>query len=542
MELSEIASKDKDKDYVAGNLVRQIKNYYSFILDYDDNTKVKKLELFPEALKNFMKNKENKWLFFQEGDGELMPYFIMDCKYHKKYKSGDYWVPAHTDINLRAYKRGKQIYTTVTLHASDIGLSVSQILTSEGIFIETPEAVENYISEFQRFTDIQVNTGLQMYATGTAESEGRDRWYYSRTSKVAMTRDGVPTKIIIDDFDPEEEDKKSRSSSSSDSLIVSARFWQGQNVKADYLQVGAKPTKEEDEEDDDRDVSDNVKLPIHPYVRIFDLDKHEYLTIHIANLEDYPWDESLFDKLVLPEEQKSLVRMLVENTSESVDDIVRGKMSGVIVMATGYPGTGKTLTAEVFSETIKKPLYVVQCSQLGLSVNEIEGNLKEILSHAAKWGAILLIDEADVYIRERGDDINQNAIVGVFLRILEYYKGVLFMTSNRGNIIDDAIMSRATAWIQYDLPDNESLKNIWKVLGHQYKADLSEQDIDKLVEKLNRISGRTVRNLLKLARLKSKHDGVEIDANLIIQVSAYQQLESNKKDYISETKISDMFR
>src|SRR6185295_19284784 len=104
--------------------------------------------------------------------------------------------------------------------------------------------------------------------------------------------------------------------------------------------------------------------------------------------------------------------------------IVAGKTGGTIVFCTGEPGTGKTLTGEVFSEVIKRPLYVVQCSQLGTDEEELEKQLKKVLRRAQRWGAILLIDEADVYVRERGDDIQQNAIVGVFLRVLEYYRGI----------------------------------------------------------------------------------------------------------------------
>ena len=73
-----------------------------------------------------------------------------------------------------------------------------------------------------------------------------------------------------------------------------------------------------------------------------------------------------------------------------------------------------------FREASKKALYVVQCSQLGISAEQLEEKLSGVLERASRWGIILLIDEADVYIHERGNDLEQNAIVGVFLRLLEY--------------------------------------------------------------------------------------------------------------------------
>lgn len=62
---------------------------------------------------------------------------------------------------------------------------------------------------------------------------------------------------------------------------------------------------------------------------------------------------------------------------------------------------------------------------------------------SATWRAVLLIDEADVFLERRSPhDINGNAIVGVFLRVLEYCTGILFLTSNRVTTIDEAFRSR----------------------------------------------------------------------------------------------------
>jgi SpoVK/Ycf46/Vps4 family AAA+-type ATPase len=155
-----------------------------------------------------------------------------------------------------------------------------------------------------------------------------------------------------------------------------------------------------------------------------------------------------------------------------------------------------------------------------------------VLNRAQRWKAILLIDEADVYVHERGNDIQQNAIVGVFLRVLEYYRGILFMTSNRETVIDDAIMSRATAWIRYDLPDRERAVAIWRVLSNQYKAGLKDVDFAKLVEmdKFKAISGRSIKNLLKLAKLMAARKKQPVTVQSIDYVSQFLDLECSKPD------------
>ena len=59
------------------------------------------------------------------------------------------------------------------------------------------------------------------------------------------------------------------------------------------------------------------------------------------------------------------------------------------------------------------------------------------------WGCVVLLDEADVFLEERTQtDLQRNALVSVFLRVLEYYEGILILTSNRVGIFDEAFMSR----------------------------------------------------------------------------------------------------
>lgn len=119
-----------------------------------------------------------------------------------------------------------------------------------------------------------------------------------------------------------------------------------------------------------------------------------------------------------------------------------------------------------------------------------------------------------MYVRSRGTDINQNAIVGTFLRTVEYYSGILFMTSNLDTIIDDAIMSRATAHLTYLKPTKENQIKIWKVLRDQFCAkELKDADINKIVDKFPDLVGRDIKALLKLSILysKGKEEKLSID-------------------------------
>jgi ATP-dependent 26S proteasome regulatory subunit len=270
-------------------------------------------------------------------------------------------------------------------------------------------------------------------------------------------------------------------------------------------------------------------LPVHPVLEMFDLDEHEDYRVHVNNAAPYVYDVKVGNKLILPPDVKDFIETLVEHSSNRFVDIVGGKEGGTVILLEGPPGTGKTLSAEVYSEVMKRPLYKVQSSQLGLSVQELEGKLKTVLQRSERWGAILLIDEADVYIHARGDDIRQNAIVGVFLRVLEYYRGVLFLTTNRGTVIDDAIVSRLTARFRYRNPTVEEQARLWKMLAEQNSVELADGEVELITRKLPRLSGRDIKNLLKMAYVAALKKGGPVTAGLVEYVARFRQMDEKAR-------------
>ena len=134
----------------------------------------------------------------------------------------------------------------------------------------------------------------------------------------------------------------------------------------------------------------------------------------------------------------------------------------------------------------------------------------------------MLLDEADVYVHTRGSDLVQNAIVGVFLRVLEYHSGVLFLTTNRGDLVDDAILSRCTARIPYGVPSVDDQRKIWRTLATANQVDVTEKELDGIVREHDKCSGRDIKNLLKLAMLVAKDDGRRIDADLISEMRQFK--------------------
>jgi hypothetical protein len=507
-QLDRLLALAKGKDEGSRGLAMRI-NSYRNIRCSPAGKPINRLEDLATALRAYIEPSPNHWVIYDETDGNALPLYVSNIQYNPPRRD----VAPHVDMDLCAVTRGKRDDKNVHFNKNDLGKTVVEILNEKGYYLETQAAVDTYWETIELYKRWATGTGAQYHAFGTGYITGQWGYGYQETS---MEREGQPSTVVMDDGDEEGDDRRSHRGSEP---VVSTKFWERGAEKQKSMS--------EDGEESEGGV---IAVPVHPYVKIFDLQRHEFMKLHVSNLKPYEFDATAAGKLVLPETTKDLVVLLVKGSSEVMEDIVRGKTGGTIVISTGPPGTGKTLTAEVFAEEIQRPLYVVQCSQLGTDEEKVEKQLSMVLTRASRWKAILLIDEADVYVHERGTDIQQNAIVGVFLRVLEHYRGVLFLTSNRATVIDDAIMSRATAWIRYELPTPHELGKIWKVLSAQYDMKLDASLIDALVAKFPHISGRNVKNLIKLARmlLRAKQSK-KADLMLFEYVSKYLDLRRDEE-------------
>ncbi|KLU80982.1 hypothetical protein MAPG_00078 [Magnaporthiopsis poae ATCC 64411] len=136
---------------------------------------------------------------------------------------------------------------------------------------------------------------------------------------------------------------------------------------------------------------------------------------------------------------------------------------GLIILLHGVPGVGKTSTAETVAEYYNKPLLPITCGDLGLTPTDVEANLQTSFQMAQAWDCVLLLDEADVFLAERSrDNVERNALVSVFLRVLEYYEGILFLTTNKVGAFDEAFKSRVSMALYYPALDSDQTIGIWR--------------------------------------------------------------------------------
>lgn len=121
---------------------------------------------------------------------------------------------------------------------------------------------------------------------------------------------------------------------------------------------------------------------------------------------------------------------------------------------------------------MERPLLTLTCSDIGVSPDRIEGNLKNWFKLADLWGAIILIDEADIYMEERRtQDIERNHLVAGFIRALEYFRGILFLTTNRVGTFDEAFVSRIHMQIYYNEFDDKERDGVWNTFFDKLEAE-----------------------------------------------------------------------
>ncbi len=476
------------------------------------------LEAVVPAIATFLiEGAQRGWLFALNIGGRPLPYVVARI---------DYTPPSNDEtgrifVELKANSKGELTTVQIRILGGDIaGKTVAEIFAEKGFLRETPELIAAYDANAGDYFEWRAHYGAQFsggglgfFAEDPSATHRSSDW--TRKDSVILSSGGNPARLVNDE-----------------SLLANRALTLELtgDILGNYLRKAAKSNlyAEEDEVAAAKAAIGKDlfrQIPVHPFILMFHLDLHHYVWAHVEDIEPYVYQPDLKQKLVLPEEQTDLIDILTAEMDVLMDDIVAGKSGGTTVLCAGPPGVGKTLTAEVYSEIVRRPLYRVHSGQLGLNVAAMETSLKEALLRAQRWGAVMLIDEADVYIKRRQDDMTMNAVVGVFLRVLEYFNGLLFLTTNRIDDIDEAIVSRCIALIRFHAPDAEARQRIWKVMSEQFALGLDDGLIVTLVELFPQTSGRDIKGLAKLVGKYCRHRDTPPDLDVFKRCAIFRGLD-----------------
>ncbi len=477
-------------------------------------------QLVPLITEYLLQDSIRGWVFKSNSRGKPLAFLVARI---------DFTPPGEEEsgrilLELKANAMGKVITQNMIVTERDIvGRSIPEIFTAKGYFKETEALIKTYDASEARFFEWRSDYGRQFSARGTGifaedptASHRTTDW--SRKSQVILSSSGGAARMVND-----EEIMKNRD------LTLSIAG----DVLGKYIRKAGRSTRFNDKVESQVDALQTkipeglfTRLPVHGYILMFHMDLHHHIWVHVDDMEPYAYQPELKEKLVLPALQTELIDILTAEMDVLMDDIVAGKSGGTTVLCAGPAGVGKTLTAEVYSEIIQRPLYRVHSGQLGLSVGEMEKALQETLTRAQRWGAVMLIDEADVYIKRRDDNIAANAVVGVFLRVLEYFNGLLFLTTNRVDDIDEAIISRCIALIRYHPPSATERYQIWKVMSQQFALDLADSLLWELVETFPSACGRDIKGLTKLVAKYCNHKSLLPSLEVFKLCSVFRGMDS----------------
>lgn len=454
--------------------------------DGDFSKSIPKLSAAPEMIRAYLRHDIiDGWVYRKESDGHLHAYLVTRIAHMSPRDPND---PDELMIKLITNNSKSSLgpaETSITLKPENVTRKkVDAVLSSQGLFKETPELKKAYEEQLEDYR-LKLTKGFAQQYRFSGLAFADHYW------GIANPREN---RKVVHDISTKE--------------IPSFSEWAPSELHA------GTGTEEQG----------NGPVPIRPMLRVFDLGTHDTLWVNAADMVLYEYDSTLAQKLILPPDQRELLDILTTDISTFTADIIEGKSAGNVILCKGIPGVGKTLSAEIYAELIERPLYSIHSGSLGTDASSIRKNLEKIFGQAKRWDAVLLLDEADVFVIERGANIEQNAIVAEFLRTLEYFDGLLFLTTNRANEIDEAIISRCAAIIDYKVPGRDDAARIWQVMATNYGTTLDKALLEELLDGFPGIAPRDIKMLLRLALRVSAHRKEDLSLDVFRRCAMFRGL------------------
>ncbi|MBP7689761.1 MAG: ATP-binding protein, partial [Thermoflexales bacterium] len=188
--------------------------------------------------------------------------------------------------------------------------------------------------------------------------------------------------------------------------------------------------------------------------------------------------------------------------------------SGVTVLFSGPPGTGKTMAAEVIAAELELDLYKIDLSTVvNKYIGETEKNLGRIFDEAASSNAILFFDEADAIFGKRSEvkdshDRYANIEISYLLQRMEAYDGVTVLATNLRANMDEAFKRRLQFAVDFPFPDEAYRQRIWQTLFPPGVPRAADLDLG-LMAKRFKLAGGNIRNIIiSAAYLAAANGGI----------------------------------
>lgn len=311
-------------------------------------------------------------------------------------------------------------------------------------------------------------------------------------------------------------------------------------------------------------LTDQQLLLLQPRLLAFGLKTKQWISVDVSHLTEVKQSTESIDNLIIDAKELKMIKALSDQRNDSAEiwaaDFIEGKGSGKIVLLHGPPGVGKTYTVESIAQWLDCPLLALTVADIGTIETRIESELLKWFSLAEAWNAVILVDEADIFLERRQNrDLARNGLVSAFLRRMEYFRGLLFLTTNRVGQIDDAFISRVHVAIEYKRLSGAYTRKIWEGFFRKLAKDRAGKiQVDSSAKKWvlekfendgnNSLNGRDIRNALQtaitLAEFESREDPDFDPSNMVVIVNKDHfervlTMSNNFQDYVTSIRRED---
>jgi hypothetical protein len=237
----------------------------------------------------------------------------------------------------------------------------------------------------------------------------------------------------------------------------------------------------------------------------------------------YTWND-----MILPEDQLSQLREVVSTVRCRplvLEEWGVGQKlvpsSGIPILFSGPPGTGKTMAAEVLAHELGLDLYKIELSGVvSKYIGETEKNLERIFDEAEQSNAILFFDEADAIFGKRSEvkdahDRYANIETSYLLQRMEMYGGVTILATNLRANLDQAFTRRLQFSIDFPFPDENDRQRIWQALFPASIPHDPELDFRALAHSY-KLAGGNIRNIIVSAAYTAAADGGSVNLDHLL--------------------------
>jgi SpoVK/Ycf46/Vps4 family AAA+-type ATPase len=230
--------------------------------------------------------------------------------------------------------------------------------------------------------------------------------------------------------------------------------------------------------------------------------------------------EESYENLVINSELKKQLDQIIREFKDS-DVLATYNLSyKKKILLCGKPGTGKTYTAQIVSSLLNIPLVYIRFDSIISSyLGETASNLRKVFDYIEQGTWIVLFDEFDIIGKNR-DDIHEHGeikrVVNNFLQMMDNFSGtsLLFAATNHQYLLDPAIWRRFDDILFYDIPDENTRKNLFERFLKPLKRE-QNIDLESVIKKSDGLSPADIKMVaveaMKLSIIESRNSLTEND-------------------------------